>query len=206
MASQFTVRDDSLAEGMTAFRPIIALERNGNIVYYMANSSEEKFNVVPTANGTMKYKQVYVQGIKGKSIQYFGNAAYEAFQNQGSLIGFKDNSSTMNPVDNRSNGNENTDGEVAPTPEGTHIEIGTDISSMFTDAEWQSMFNEFKKDNTALFSRDDMQGFDWVAFRQNMLDTNDSQNVEILNDLLKRIDRGEKMQTINDEGKPTDVC
>ena len=206
VASQFTVRDDSLTEGMTAFRPIIALERNGNIVYYMANSSEEKFNVVPTANGTMRYKQVYVQGIKGKSIQYFGNAAYEAFQNQGSLAGFKDTSSTTNPVDNRSNSNENTDGDIAPTPEGTHIEMGTDISSMFTDAEWQSMFNEFKNDNTALFSRDDMQGFDWVAFRQNMLDTNDSQNVEILNDLLKRIDRGEKMQTINDEGKPTNVC
>ena len=38
------------------------------------------------------------------------------------------------------------------------------------------------------------------------MDTGDSQNVDILNDLSKRIDMGEKMKTIDEQGRQVDVC
>jgi hypothetical protein len=44
-------------------------------------------------------------------------------------------------------------------------------------------------------------------FKQLMIEgTNDDQNVAILNDLSKRIDRGEKMKTLNEKGEETNVC
>jgi hypothetical protein len=77
---------------------------------------------------------------------------------------------------------------------------------MFTDAEWNQMFDGFKKDNPQL-NREEYAGFTMQDFRQLMIDgTSDSQNVEILNDLSKRINRGEKMKTINEKGEEIDVC
>ena len=193
VASQFKVSDDSVKGEATAFRPVIALEREGITAYYMADSKGDRFNVNESADGTMTYRMVYAQGIKGQHIQYFGNAAFESFQRNGTLENFRQSE-------------EGNDGEAPTTPEGTHIEVGTDVSQMFTDAEWERMFQEFRKDNAALFARDDMQGFDSKMFKETMLDTSDSQNVDILNDLSKRIDRGQKMQTLDDEGNPIDVC
>ncbi len=203
IASQFTIKDDSLRGEKKAFRPVISLEMDGTTAYYMADSSAERFNVIETVNGSMTYKLVYAQGTKGQQIQYFGNAAFEAYQQKGSLEGFKNEFANDNKADDTQTG---LDGEAPTTPEGTHIEIGTDISDMFTNEEWQQMFNEFKKDNAALFSRDDMQGFSVEDFKESMLDTSNSQNVNILNDLIKRIDRGDKMQTIDSKDNPIDVC
>lgn len=205
VASQFTVKDDSIrGETIKAFRPVIAIEREGVTAYYMADGTGERFNHTSTADGTMVYRLVHAQGIKGQHIQYFGNAAFEAYQQRGSLEGFKESSEeSSKTADDTQTG---LDGEAPTAPEGTHIEIGADVSSMFTDAEWQRMFDEFKKDNALLFSRDDMQGFSANDFKALMIDTSDSQNVDILNDLAKRIGRGEKMQTLDDQGNPIDVC
>jgi len=204
VASLFTIYDDTLAKGENAFRPVIALERDGSTVYYMANSRGDRFNVTSSADGTMTYKLVHAQGIKGQHIQYFGNAAFEAYQRSGSLNNFRSVEETV--TDNSIANNEAVEGEAPATPEGAHIEIGTDVSQMFTDTEWERMFKQFRKDNEKVFARDDMQGFSAQDFKSLMQDTSDSQNVDILNDLAKRIGRGERMQTLDDKGEVVDVC
>lgn len=204
VASQITINDDSLrGDNMKAFRPVIALERDGNTAYYMANSSGDRFNVTSTADGTMIYRLVRAQGIKGQNIQYFGNAAFEAFQNNGNLRDFQ---SVEERAEADTNINSQTDGDVLNTPEGTHIEIGTDVSEMFSDAEWQRMFDAFKQQHPEVFQLDIYRGMTMQEFRDMISDTSDSQNVDILNDLARRIGKGEKMQTLDDEGNPIDVC
>ena len=199
VASLFTIHDDTLEKGETAFRPVIALERDETTAYYMANSRGDRFNVTSSADGTMTYRLVHPQGIKGQHIQYFGNAAFEVFQRTGSLENFRS-------VEEMTSTDEVAEGEASAVPEGTHIEVGTDVSQMFTDAEWTRMFEQFKSDNKEVFARDDMQGFSVQDFKAIMQDTTDSQNVDILNNLAKRIGRGEKMQTLDDQGNVVDVC
>jgi hypothetical protein len=38
VANLFTIHDDSLGKGEYAFRPVLAIERDGITVYYLANS------------------------------------------------------------------------------------------------------------------------------------------------------------------------
>jgi hypothetical protein len=151
----------------------------------------------------MTYRQVFAQGIKGQHIQYFGNAAFEAFQRNGSLEGVKPNQVEESEATPQiASAEESVDGTPLNVPEGSHIEVGQDITDMFTDAEWSRMFDEFKKDYPE-FNREEYAGFD---FRRIMSDTSDSQNVDILNDLARRIGRGEKMQTLDEQGNEIPVC
>ena len=76
----------------------------------------------------------------------------------------------------------------------------------FTDTEWNKMFQEFKNDHPEMFNREEWMDFSVNDFKEIMMDTGDSQNVDILNDLSKRIDRGEKMKTIDEQGRQVDVC
>lgn len=208
IASQITIKDDSLKGKMKAFRPIIALEEDGSTAYYMANSSEERFNVTSSISGTMTYKLVYAQGIKGQKIQYFGNAAYDAFQATGNLNGYVEKTESKKPKANETGFEDSIgDGDVSKTPEGSYsIEIGTDVSEMFTKTEWQKMFDLFKRDNPDIFSLDTNSRMSLEEFKGYISDTSDSQNVNILNDLINRIDRGEKMQTRDEDGNITEVC
>jgi hypothetical protein len=156
----------------------------------------------------MTYRQVFAQGIKGQYIQYFGNAAFESFQRNGSLDGRVLSNSvveseTTAPTESAE---ESTDGTPLNVPEGNYIEIGQDVTDMFTDAEWNQMFQEFKNDHKEMFNREEWADFNVNDFKELMMDTSDSQNVDILNDLSKRIDRGEKMKTIDDQGEQIDVC
>jgi hypothetical protein len=186
---------------------VLAIERDGITVYYMANSSNEKFNVTNSADGVMTYRQVFAQGIKGQHIQYFGNAAFEAFQRNGNLEGVKPTqmgeAEATAPIESAE---ESTDGTPLNVPEGNYIEIGQDVTDMFTDAEWNQMFQEFKNDHKEMFNREEWADFNVNDFKELMMDTSDSQNVNILNDLAKRIGRGEKMKTIDENGKEIDVC
>ena len=77
---------------------------------------------------------------------------------------------------------------------------------MFTDTEWNKMFDEFRRDNKEMFNREEYADFSVNDFKNIMQDTTDIQNVDILNDLLARIDKGEKMKTIDEEGRETEVC
>ena len=211
----FTIHDETLSKGQLAFRPVIALERDGNIAYYMANSLGERFNVTSSAEGTMTYRLVYAQGTKGQNIQYFGNSGFEAFQRNGSMDGFRpteslkktDNSASESQVPSPVGDNAHeTDGTPSTVPEGTHIEVGQNIADMFTDTEWNRMFDEFRRDNKEMFNREEYADFSVNDFKNIMQDTTDIQNVDILNDLLARIDKGEKMKTIDEEGRETEVC
>ena len=209
VANLFTIHDDTLGKGKYAFRPVLAIERDGITVYYMANSSNEKFNVTNSADGVMNYRMVFAQGVKGQHIQYFGNAAFEAFQRNGNtedLRGIETQMAEAEATAPTTSAEEASDGTPLNTPEGNHIEVGQDITDMFTDAEWNQMFQEFKKDHPEMFNREEYADFSVGMFKQSMLDTSDSQNVDILNDLAKRIDRGEKMQTLDEQGNPIDVC
>ena len=208
VANLFTIHDDTLEKGEYAFRPVLAIERDGITVYYMANSSNEKFNVTNSADGVMTYRQVFAQGIKGQYIQYFGNAAFESFQRNGSLDGRVLSNSVVEAEATAptTSAEEASDGTPLNVPEGNHIEVNQNISDMFTDAEWNQMFQEFKSDHPELFNREEYADFSVEMFKQAMLDTSDSQNVDILNGLSKRIDRGEKMKTIDDQGEQIDVC
>lgn len=198
--SLFTISDKTLNKGEYAFRPIIAVEREGVTAYYMADSSGERFNVTSAANGAMTYRMVYAQGTRGQQIQYFGNDAFESYQRNG----FVEKTRSMENVSNTEL--EATDGEVVVSPEGTHVEVGMDITNMFTDKEWNSMFQEFRQDHLDMFNREEWADFSVNDFKNLLLDTTDSQNVDILNDLARRIDRGEPMKTIDENGDETNVC
>lgn len=205
-AKLFTIKDDSLRGDVVAFRPVIAIERGGTTAYYMADSNDIKFNVTTSANGSMKYKLVQAQGIKGRNIQYFSHSSFEAFQRNGTAYNTNTQVKKANDAASKAVEDGTTDGTPMETPEVTHIEVGDNIETMFTDTEWNKMFQEFRKDHPELFNREEYRDFSVSDFKSTMLDTSDSQNVQILNDLANRIDRGEKMKTIDEEGKETDVC
>ena len=201
IASLFTIKDESLKGEAKAFRPVIALEKNGNTAYYMADSNGARFNVVDPANGSMTYKLVHAQGVKGQYIQYFGNAAFNAYQRDGSLEDFgnafkKDGSFNENYA-----GEEGTDGTPGIAPEGTHIEAGTDVSNMFTEAEWKTMLQKFREKYPL-----EGQGIHDNDIRRWLSNTSDTGALQILNELVQSLDRGEEMETIDDEGKPIKVC
>lgn len=209
VANLFTIHDDTLSKGEYAFRPVLAIERDGIIVYYMANSSNEKFNVTNSADGVMNYRMVFAQGVKGQHIQYFGNAAFEAFQRNGNMEDLRGIETQMTEAEATAptaSAEEAADGTPLNVPEGNHIEIGQDVTDMFTDAEWNRMFQEFKNDHPEMFNREEWRDFSVNDFKELMMDTGDSQNVDILNDLSKRIDRGEKMQTLDEQGREIPVC
>jgi hypothetical protein len=146
-------------------------------------------------------------------IQYFGNSAYEAYQRNGQLF---DNSlatqtqqeiaEEQNPVNAEVNAEETATNVEGAEVEASFIKVGDNVADMFTDAEWNQMYEQFKKDNPEL-NREEYAGFTMKEFKQLMIDgMDDSQNVNILNDLAKRIGRGEKMKTIDESGKEIDVC
>lgn len=204
--NQFLVTDDSLREGKIAWRPVLAIERDGVTSYYMAASNDAKFNVSDAADGSMTYRQVFAQGARGQQIQYFSSDAFASYQKDGSLDRLRSElTSQASQQDNTladASALEKSDDVV----ETSFIQMGDDVSTMFSDKEWEQMFEEFKRDNTDTFSRDDMQGFTKEMFRKEISDTSDKGNVDILNDLSKRIERGEKMKTLNEDGKEIDVC
>ena len=209
----FLLNDETLQKGEIAYRPVIALEREGITKYYMADGNGERFNVTNAADGTMTYRQVFAQGSKGQRIQYFGNSEYEAFQRNGGLFAQSQANQTQTEVaaEQAPTAAESAAEESAVDVEGAEVEvssIGPDINvaDMFTSAEWEQMFKLFKQDNADLFSLDTMQGFSVSEFRAIMMDTSDKQNLDILIDLANRIGKGEKMKTINEKGEETDVC
>ena len=205
-AKLFTLKDDSLREGAVAFRPIIAIERGGTTAYYMADSGDAKFNVTTAANGAIKYKLVQAQGIKGKNIQYFSHSSFEAYQRNGTAYNTNTQIKKTNDDISKAIEDGTTDGTPMEVPEVIHIEVGDNIESMFSDAEWNEMFQEFRNDHPELVNREEYRGFGVSDFKHMMLDTLDSQNVQILNDLANRIDRGEKMKTIDEKGEEINVC
>jgi hypothetical protein len=207
------LNDETLQKGEVAYRPVIALERDGVTKYYMADGNGERFNVTSAADGTMTYRQVYAQGSKGQRIQYFGNSEYEAFQRNGGLFAQSQANQTQAEVaaEQAPTTAESAAEESAVDVEGAEVEVssvGPDISvaDMFTPAEWEQMFKLFKQDNADLFSLDTMQGFRVSEFRAIMMDTSDRQNLDILTDLANRIGKGEKMKTINEKGEEINVC
>jgi len=204
--SLFTLSDSRLKGTLKAFRPVIAIERDGVTVYYMADSkSEIGFNITATGDGRMTYKRVHAQGSKGQQIQYFGHASFEKYQQDAGKANRMSSSlqqqSQQTDVSQNSVDTDIIDGIPIETPDGNHIEVGQDISGMFTDAEWSKMISDFRQ-----MYPQDTQGVHDNEIKSLLMDTSDNQNVEILNDLSRRLDRGEKMQTIDIEGKPIDVC
>lgn len=196
--SQFLVSDDSLKEGEVAFRPVIAVERNGIINYYMADSSGVRFNVTDVANGVMTYRKVYALGSRGRQIQYFNNSAYRAFQNDaGSLKGYNaDRLGTQNP-DEGDGSAEEADGGNSPS----NAPVDTSNPAMFSDAEWKQIIQAFRSKYPS-----QGQGIHDNDIRSWLSDTSDDGARIVLRELSRQLDRGQRMQTIDDEGKPVDVC
>ena len=210
----FLLNDDTLEKGEVAYRPVIALERDGVTKYYMADGNSDKFNVTSSADGTMTYRQVYAQGSKGQQIQYFGNSAYEAFQRNGGLFEQSQAQQTQQTIQaeeqapaTAETASEETGVDVAGAEvEASFLRDDASLENLFTEGEWNWMFNRFKLLNEAFFSRDDMQGYTMQMFKNTILDTTDSQNLDILYDLAKQLDSKKKFKTINEKGEEIDVC
>lgn len=214
--NQFKLKD--LPGNKIAYRPFVAVEREGQTAYYMADSPD--FNIIDSNNGVMTFKRIFPQGLKGQHIQYFGVSAFDNFQNNyGSLKDFdsvqrqrmeEEGSSAADGEITEISGDVVGDGVVEGStfeaPETSFTEVDTDVTDMFSDAEWQRMFDIFREDNKELFAQGFMQSYNLDTFKRSMSDTSNADNVARLNDLSKRIDRGEKQQTIDEEGNPIDVC
>ena len=210
--SLFTIRDERLrGEKTKAFKPVLAIERDGTTTYYMADSSSELgFNISEAPDGRITYRRVYAQGIKGQQIQYFGHATFEAYQRDaGSLQKAAPSESILSSQSSETSESnpESLDSSTPPpTPEGTYIEASTTVADMFTEGEWKWMFDRFKQANAAFFSLDYMAGFGVEKFKDLILDTSDSQNVDILNSLIHDLNLKKKFKTIDEEGNEIDVC
>ena len=105
------------------------------------------------------------------------------------------------PVNAEVNAEESAVDVEATESEVSFINVGDNVADMFTDAEWNQMISEFRKQFPS-----DTQGVHTNQIKALLMDTTDSQNVDILNDLAKRIGKGEKMKTINEKGEEIDVC
>lgn len=209
----FLLNDETLQKGEVAYRPVIALERDGITKYYMADGNGERFNVTNAVDGTMTYRQVYAQGSKGQRIQYFGNSEYEAFQRNGGLFEQSQAAQTQTEIaaEQAPTAAESAAEESAVDVEGAEVEVSfvrddASLQDLFTEGEWNWMFNRFKLANEAFFSRDDVQGFTMQMFRDMIVDTTDNENLEILYDLAKQLDAKKKFKTINEKGEEIDVC
>ena len=205
LASIFTIYDESLEKGVYAFRPVIAVEKGDSIAYYMADGAGDRFNVTSSADGSMTYRQVFAQGTKGQSIQYFSHAGFAAFQQKSNAEVEKINpieETPETPMESIEEGTETVmDGEVDTTSDGAFIALNQDISNMFTDTEWKQMIRGLREKYPS-----ETQGVHDNDIKRLLMDTSDSQNLEIINELAKRLDRGEKMKTLDESGKETDVC
>ena len=197
----FTLSDETLkGENMFAFRPLLALEKTvdgqTSTVYYIADAKDSQFNHSVKGDGSMTYKQVYAQGNKGQAIQYFSHSVFEAYQNDGKLNEAR--RMTLKEIADRSKTEEG--GSPESMAEGTHIELNSDITSTFTDAQWSAMIKGFRE----AFPQQ-TQGIHDDLIRTLLSDTSDQQNVDILNDLAQRLQRGE-LKTIDKDGKEIEVC
>ena len=203
--SLFTINNKNLrGKKLRAFRPIIAIEKDNVTAYYIANSnSDAGFNISSSVDGSMEYRRVHPQGAKGQSLQYFDTSAYNAFQKEsGTLEEY--NKQRQQPTPN-SGLNIDTDGSPQASEEGSYInpELNKDI---FTDDEWQQMFNLFKQDYSELFEMDIYKNMSLNSFKNMLSNTSVSQNRSIINNLATRIGKGEKMKTIDKDGNSIDVC
>ena len=205
----FLLNDETLQKGEVAYRPVIALERDGVTKYYMADGNGDRFNVTSAADGTMTYRQVFAQGSKGQRIQYFGNSEYEAFQRNGGLFTQSQANQTQEKVaaEQAPAPAESAAEESAVDMEGAEVEassVGPDINvaDMFTDAEWKQMIKAFREkypsEGQGIHDNDIKA---WLSSA-----ATDAGALTILNELATRIGKGEKMKTINEKGNEIDVC
>lgn len=195
--SQFKIKNEGLKKkGLVAFRPVIAIEHDNSIAYYMADAPGDKFNATSLANGTMRYKLVTAQGIKGQKVQYFGSSAFDAYQRSGNLSKYNIlNSYQMTSAEYL----EDSSYSGSEESEVSYVDVGDKVSDMFTQQEWKDMYNLFNKNSSRKFNS-------FEEFKRAMSDTSEYRTVEILNDLKRRLDRGEKMETIDEEGNPIETC
>lgn len=208
-----------------AFKPIIAVKGRSKLMagnaevtcHYMADSKGKSFNTVDAADGTITYRLVHIQGAKGQLMQYFSAEAYADYQRDG----FFDTTEEMydakkaqeaeaaekaSPIEDSTNDAATRGTDTASLDNGSLIKVGDNISDMFTDKEWQQMFELFKQDHSEIFSQDTMQGFEVKQFKEIISDTSEVDNVNTLNKLRERLNRGEMPKTLDDKGNEIPVC
>ena len=205
----FLLNDETLQKGEVAYRPVIALEREGVTKYYMADGNGERFNITSAADGAITYRQVYAQGSKGQRIQYFGNSEYEAFQRNGGLFAQSQANQTQAEVaaEQAPTAAESAAEESAVDVEGAEAEISSigpdiNVADMFTDSEWKQMIKAFRekypREGQGIHDNDIKA---WLSSA-----ATDAGALTILNELATRIGKGEKMKTINEKGEEINVC
>lgn len=191
-----------------AFRPVLAIERNidGTKVtqYYMASYKGERFNVTDKGDGSMTYKRVYAQGSKGQQLRYFGNTGFESFQEhhgeieRNAKIKFNDLSQI---TDDTNDGTPSVETEDSPI-----VKVGDKVDDMFTDKEWQRMFDTFKGEHPELFQKDIQQNMNFKDFKGMFTDELNQSDVDIINDLYAKIRKGDMPITLDENGKEIKVC
>ena len=214
---------NSSSDKSFAFKPIIAVKGKSPIIggrseltfYYMADSGRSNFNTVDSSDGSITYRLVNVQGTRGQLMQYFDEAAYNDYHQEGYMSSAREVRDYRLDKENEANQLENTvDGDIAAdsNPDtasldnGGLIKVGDNVSNMFTSEEWQRMFDLFRKDNPNIFNQDTMRGFSVKEFKDIISDTGEVSNVNILNNLRERIKKGEKPTTLDEKGNDISVC
>ena len=181
----------------------------------MADSGRSNFNTVDSSDGSITYRLVNVQGTRGQLMQYFDEAAYNDYHQEGYMSSAREVRDYRLDKENEANQLENTvDGDIAAdsNPDtasldnGGLIKVGDNVSNMFTSEEWQRMFDLFRKDNPNIFNQDTMRGFSVKEFKDIISDTGEVSNVNILNNLRERIKKGEKPTTLDEKGNDISVC
>lgn len=183
----FTVNNPSLGKDLVGYRPVIAVKVGSTTAYYMADSQSEKgFNVAAKA-GTIKYKRVVAQGARGKSLQYFGDTEYSRYQPS------MEQEMKETPQE-----------QPTGTPEGSFVEVheGDLIKDMFTDTQWSQILQEFSK----RFPGSIMPEMSVEDFKEIFSEKVDQSTADLINEIVKKIDKGEMPPTINDEGEETPAC
>jgi len=194
MVKLFTL---SRENGVTSFRPVVAVTHGRSTAYYMADGSDEAFNTVSSAKGTMTYRFVSEQGERGKSLQYFGASEYRSFQ------GIKDS-----PVEADLSTEASPDSapmEVGESSDGVsfvQVREGDNVQSMFSDSQWQQIFNGFR----ALYPSSIDPAETWTDFRSRFTEGVDKTTADVLNEITEKVDRNEVPPTIDENGNEIPMC
>lgn len=205
----------SIGEKAVQFRPVIAIETDsGETLYYIADSSN--FNVASADNPVMHYKKVRALGKKGDRFRYLSNSLFSGFMNGENLIVEKQNKKGDNVGDTNDSGTSEEDsGTLIPSPsadDGASIERTVPLLNRITDSQWAQMHELFKQDYSRIPSflldkrfTDRLNSLD--KFKKYFLSNPESTiATEKLEDLYKRIDKGEQFDTIDDKGEDTKTC
>ena len=217
--------NSSSSDKSYAFKPVIAVKGKSKYMagnaevtcYYIADSKGKSFNTVDSAEGTITYRLVHTQGSKGQLMQYFGAEAYADYQRDGFFNSTEEMyeakkakeaevTEKASSIEESISTTTDNDTDTASLDNGSLIKVGDNISEMFTDKEWQQMFDLFKQDHPEIFNQDTMQGFGVKEFKELISDTKEVDNVNILNKLRERINRGEMPKTLDDKGNEISVC